>query len=75
MTNDKEKYDKLNYFFIEKKKVFFRLNSGLWRKGFIIDLNERMKTIVLKEDILGEIPILFEEVIFSSIAFAKEVTK
>lgn len=72
MTNDKDIHDKLEYFFKEKTKVFFRLKSGLFRKGFIDGLNEKYKTVVIIEDVLGKIALLFNEIDFNSITFTKE---
>ena len=73
MTNDKEIHDKLEYFYKEKIKVFFRLKSGLFRKGFINGLNKKFNTVVLIEDVFGKIALLFNEIDFNSITFAKEV--
>jgi len=72
MTNENNTYDKLNYFFTEKIKVFFTLKTGQFRKGMILDLNSKMRTVVLKEDVLGDIPILFEEINWFSIQIAKD---
>lgn len=72
MENDDMIYDKLNYFFQTNQKVFFTLKEGFFRKGFVIDLSKKMRTVVLREDVLGEIPILFEEIQEVSIQRAKE---
>ena len=71
MKDENKIYEKLDYFYKTKTKVFFSLYNGGWRKGFILDLNEKMKTLVLGEDVLGEIPILLEEIKPLSIQVAR----
>lgn len=72
--NENDIFDKLSYFKDENKKVFFFIKSGQFRKGFVDGLNKKYKTVVLIEDVLGKIALLFEEIDFNSITFAKEVS-
>jgi hypothetical protein len=62
-------YRKLLYFFENKIKVHFDLNiTGEWFNGEIIDLNEKKLTLVLKENILGDVPFLLEDINEDSIS-------
>lgn len=69
MTEDirQKNYRQLLYFFEEQIAVHFKLTSGEWRNGYIIDLSEEKHTLVLKEFIIGTIPILLEEIKENSI--------
>ena len=72
--NDMRKnvYDKLNVFKQTNRKVFFYIYAfNQFRKGYILDLNLKMATLVLKEDVLGETPFLFEEIDSTSIDIVK----
>ena len=76
MTHDTDDriYRKLLYYFENQKKVYFKVkinNQYLFRIGLIIDLNEEKKFLVIKENVLGEIPILFEDIKEDSINLAE----
>jgi len=74
MNNEqgKQAYRKLLYFFENKIPVHFGLYSGGWKNGYILDLNEKMLTLVIKEFVEGELPILLENVIVDTIVKFKE---
>ena len=65
-------YRKLIYFFENKIAVHFSLNSGGWKNGLVLDLNEEKLTLVLKEFVEGELPFLCEDLILDSIKQFKE---
>ncbi len=62
-----QSFRKLNYYFENKIMVHFKLYSGGWKNGTILDLNENKLTLVLNERIEGELPFLCEDVITESI--------
>jgi len=69
MTDDKnEVYRKLLYFYKNEIAVHLKLFSGVWRNGIISSLNREEKMIILKEFVVGEIPLLFEEINPNTIA-------
>ena len=74
MNNEKgqQAYRKLSYFFENKIPVHFSLYSGGWKNGLILDLNEKMLTLVLEEFVEGELSFLLENVIVNSIVKFKE---
>ena len=65
-------YRKLIYFFENKIPIHFSLNSGGWKNGIIIDLNEKKLTLVLNEFVEGELPFLLEDIKLDSIKPFKE---
>ena len=67
-------YRKLIYFFENKIPIHFSLNSGGWKNGLILDLNEEKLTLVLRERVRGEIPILLECINEDSICKFNEAT-
>ena len=69
MTNDKAKrtYRKLSYFYENKIPVHFKLETGEFRNGEILDLNDEKLTLILKEFVFGEIPLLLEDINSNSI--------
>ena len=69
MNNEKGKqvYRKLIYFFEKKIPIHFSLDSGGWKNGEILDLNEKKLTLVLKEFVEGDLPFLLENIILDSI--------
>ena len=77
MTNDKglRICKKLSYFFEEQIAIHFKLETGEFRNGYIIDLNSEKLTIVFKEFVLGTIPLLLEEIKENSIAEFTEKRK
>lgn len=67
MTNDTRQtalrnYRKLNYFYESKTPVHFKIQTGEFRNGIILDLNQEKLVMVLKEDIIGCIPLLLEDI-------------
>jgi len=64
MNNEKGKqaYRKLLYFFENKLPVHIVLSDNSWHNGIILDLNEKMLSMVLQEFVEGNIPILLENV-------------
>lgn len=68
MTYDQERKDgmkvfrKINSFLQFNVPIHFKLKSGEFRNGEIIDLNESKRTLVLKEDVFGMLPVLLEDI-------------
>lgn len=64
MINDtgQRNYRNLLYYLENKKAIHIKLVSGDWRNGIIVDLNEAKLTLVLKEFVMGTIPILLEDI-------------
>lgn len=77
MTNEKglEIYRKLDYFFINQIKVHLKDLDDIFYNGLILDLNEDKLTLVLRERIKGEIPMLLEHINPDSISKFKELEK
>ena len=78
MTDDEAKrtYRKLFYFYENKIPVHFKLETGEFRNGEILDLNQETLTLVLKEFVFGEIPLLLENIDSNSIfKFTKKEEK
>ena len=78
MTDDEAKrtYRKLFYFYENKIPVHFKLETGEFRNGKILDLNSETLTLVLKEFVFGEIPLLLENIDPNSIfKFTKKEDK
>ncbi|MHA1873350.1 MAG: hypothetical protein ACTSVB_04480 [Candidatus Heimdallarchaeaceae archaeon] len=71
MTKENDKalrvYRKLIYFFENKIPVHFKLENGDFRNGLILDLNFEKLTLILKENVMGELPILLEDIDENSI--------
>ncbi len=74
MTNDKAKrtYRKLYYFYKNKIPVHFKLETGEFRNGEILDLDSEKSTLILRESVFGEIPLLLEDIDPNSIFKFKE---
>ena len=68
-TNDKAAriFRKLIYFYVNKLPIHFKLETGEFRNGIILDLSEIKFTLVLKEKVMGTIPLLLEDIKESSI--------
>ncbi len=66
-------YRKLLYYFENKIKIHFKDLDDIFYNGLILDLNEKKLTLVLRERIRGEIPILLEFINPNSIQRFKEV--
>ena len=66
MTDENEKGQKvfrlLNYFFENKIIVHFKLMNGDFRNGEILDLDLDKQTLLLKENIMGELPLALEDI-------------
>ncbi len=76
MTDDKAKrtYRKLYYFYENKIPVHFKLETGEFRNGEILDLDHKKLTLILREFVFGEIPLLLEDINSDSISkFTKKV--
>jgi hypothetical protein len=76
-TNDAGQivFRKLLYFYENKLPVHFKLNTGEFRNGTILDLSESKLTLVLKERVFGEMPFLLEEINPGTIKMFKEVRR
>jgi len=74
-NNNKNIFNKLKYMQSENKKIFLTLKTGVWRKGFIIDLKENSEIVVIRDGVFGEVPLFFSEIKPESIAFAKEIDR
>jgi len=68
-------YRKLIYFYENKIPVHFTLISNGWKNGLILDLNEEKLTLVLKENVEGELPFLLEDINLNSIKPFREKEK
>lgn len=53
-------YRKLLYYFENKIQIHFKDLDGIFYNGLILDLNEEKLTLVLKERVRSEIPLLLE---------------
>ncbi len=77
MTNGDDKglriYRKLLFFYNEKVPIHFKLETGEFRNGTIIDLSEEKLTLVLSEFVMGHIPFLLEDIREDSISQFTEV--
>ncbi len=69
----KKVYRKLLYYFKNNLKVHFKDLDTIFYNGLILDLNEEKLTLVLRERVRGEIPILLECINEDSISKFKEV--
>ena len=58
--NEKERI--LDYFFEKQKLIHIGCVDGRFYNGTILEINFDKKLIVFIDDVLGEIPILFEEI-------------
>jgi len=69
-TNDKI-YRKLEFFKTNKNKIHIKIidgaDKGLFRNGFVLDVSLNQRCFVFIDDVLGELPYLFEEVDVDSI--------
>lgn len=52
----------LEYFFYNQIKIHIACSNGSFYNGIIIDLTSNKELLVFKDDKLGSIPILFEEI-------------
>jgi len=59
MTDQKEK---VIFYFQEKISVHIDCSSGRFYNGSILEVNEIKNFLLLNDRVLGEIPILFEEI-------------
>ncbi len=84
MTNEKydEDYRKLEFLKSTNKKLHIKIiagaDKGLFRNGFILDISLDKGCLVFVDDVLKELPYLFEEVDIPGIKFytdGKEVNK
>ncbi len=69
----KRVYRKLLYFFENNLYVHFKDLDEIFYNGLILDLNEEKLTMVLRERVRGEIPILLEFVNENSISKFEEL--
>ncbi len=65
-------YRKLLYYFKNFIKIHFKDLDEIFYNGLILDLNEEKLTMVLRERVRGEIPILLECINENSISKFKE---
>jgi len=72
MENDND-YDKLEFLKSTERKLHINIiegsDKGLFRNGFILDISLEKKCLIFIDDVLGELPYLFEEVDISRIKF------
>jgi len=64
---------KLNYFYVNKIPVHFTNGYGTFFNGTILNLNEKEKSMILDERMLGETPFLFEDINEDSITKQRAV--
>lgn len=69
MTNDTNEriYRKLLLFFNASSVIHFKINSGEFRNGIIRTLDNENSVMIIKEFKLGNISVLFEDIIEDSI--------
>lgn len=62
MTNEigENNYRKLLYYYSNRIIVHFKDLDKIFYNGLIVDLNEEKLTMILKERVRGEIPVLLE---------------
>lgn len=53
---------KIEFYFTKKIKVHIDCYSGRYYNGEIIEINSTKKFIIIKDRVLGELPIMFEEI-------------
>ena len=75
MTNEigQINYRKLIYFFEKKILIHFKDLDNIFYNGLILDLSEEKLTMVIRERVRGEIPILLECINPNSITKFTEV--
>ena len=52
----------LNFFKDKNQEIHITLFSGIFYNGFIIDIEESKWFLVFKDNKLGEVPIMFEDI-------------
>lgn len=57
-----QKETKIEFFFEEKLKVHIDCFSGRFYNGGIIEINSKKCFIILNDRVIGETPIMFEEI-------------
>jgi len=58
----KDQIIKINFFYEGKIKIHIDCYNGRYYNGEILDINSEKGFIILKDRILGETPIMFEEI-------------
>lgn len=53
---------KFEYYLNNKIKIHIICSNGIFYNGMILDLTSNKDLLILKDDKLGEVPILFEEI-------------
>jgi len=54
---------KLNFYFKLQRKIHISCSNGTFYNGTVLDLNSKKDLMVFMDKKIGEIPILFEEII------------
>jgi len=62
MKNMRVINEKVNYFFNKKTKVHIEISSKRFYNGNIISIQKGKEFLVLIDDKLGEVPVMFEEI-------------
>lgn len=57
-----QKETKIEYFFSQKISVHIDCYNGRYYNGEILEFNSEKSFIILKDRVLGETPIMFEEI-------------
>jgi len=75
MTISENDYKKLEFLKSTNKKLHIKIigggDVGRFRNGFILDISLIKECIVFVDDVLGELPYLFEEIDIPAITFFK----
>ena len=58
----KDMNTKLEYYFSKQIKIHIICSNGVFYNGVIFDLTSNKDLLILTDDKLGEVPILFEEI-------------
>lgn len=62
MLNMTDKNEKINFYFNEKFTVHIDCYNSRFYNGEIIEINSKKGFLILKDRVLGEMPIMFEEI-------------
>ena len=63
MTGDEMNETKFEFYFTNEAMVHVNCKSGRFYNGTILEINKVKKYIILKDRVVGELPIMFEEII------------
>jgi len=53
---------KLEFYQSNKKVIHISCKSNRWYNGIILEINKEKNYIIFRDNLLGEVPIMFEEI-------------